>query len=360
MTHFEKNALERKIKVKNLIDTLSNLRGISGFEYKISDYVAELFSPFADEIKTDALGNVIAVRKCNKKNAKKIMIEAHMDEIGLMISKIDDHGFLKFVPVGGIDPETLPSAEVIVHGKKDILGVIGAKPPHLLDKGEEEKCFKISDMTIDVGMTKKEIEEYVTIGDPVTFSQSVGELKGGKYSGKTLDDRAGVAALVTMMKNLAKIKLDVDVYAVAAVQEEVGLRGAKVAAYSVNPDIAIAIDVCHGITPDNSYNAFELGEGVVVTVGPNIHPKLFKRLLETAEKYNIKTQIDADGGDTGTDAWAIQVSRYGVPTALLSIPLKYMHTSVETLSISDVEKTAELLVRFIENLDDEMEEWLCL
>lgn len=346
--------------MKNLIDTLSNLRGISGFEYKISDCVAELFRPFADEVKTDVLGNVIAIKKSSKENAKKVMIEAHMDEIGLMISNIDKNGFLNFVAVGGIDASILPSAEVTVHGKKDIKGVIGAKPPHLQDRGENENAFKISDMAIDVGMSKEEVEKYVEIGDSVTFLQSVGELKGGKYSGKTLDDRAGVAALVTVMKSLMKTKLDVDVYAVAAVQEEVGLRGAKVAAYSVNPDIAIAIDVCHGTTPDNSYNAFELGEGVVVTVGPNIHPKLSKKLFDTAKEYNIKTQIDADGGDTGTDAWVMQVARYGVPTALLSIPLRYMHTSVETLSISDVEQTAQLLTRFIQNIGDDMEEWLCL
>ena len=209
-------------------------------------------------------------------------------------------------------------------------------------------------------MNADEVKKYVSVGDSITLAQSVGELGGGQFSGKTLDDRAGVAALITTMKNLMKIKTDVDVYAVAAVQEEVGLRGAKTAAYSINPDLAIAVDVCHGITPDNSDNAFETGSGAVISIGPNIHPKLQKRLSETAEKYHVKTELDVDGGDTGTDAWAIQVSRCGVPTALLSIPLKYMHTSVETLSMSDVSAVSELLTYFIQNLDDSLEEWLCL
>ena len=308
----------------------------------------------------DTLGNVIAVKRCGKENAKKIMIEAHCDEIGLMVRDIDDRGFVTMAMVGGIDARILPSSEVVIHGRKDVPGVIGAKPPHLQEADEAKKASKLTDMAIDTGMNADEVKKYVSVGDSITLAQSVGELGGGQFSGKTLDDRAGVAALITTMKNLMKIKTDVDVYAVAAVQEEVGLRGAKTAAYSINPNLAIAVDVCHGITPDNSDNAFETGSGAVISIGPNIHPKLQKRLSETAEKYHVKTELDVDGGDTGTDAWAIQASRCGVPTALLSIPLKYMHTSVETLSVSDVSAVSELLTYFIQNLDDSLEEWLCL
>lgn len=346
--------------MKDLIKSLSDLRGISGFEYRISDKISDLFSPYADEIKTDALGNVIAIKKCGKENAKKIMIEAHCDEIGLMVKDIDDRGFVLFAPVGGVDGRILPSSEVIIHGKRDVVGVIGAKPPHLQISGEDKKSIKMKDMYIDVGMSVTEVKKYISIGDSITFEQSVGEILGGQFSGKTLDDRAGVAALIDVMKKLMKIKTEVDVYAVAAVQEEVGLRGAKTAAYGVEPDIAIAVDVCHAITPDNSYNAFETGSGAVITVGPNIHPKLAERLIDTAKKYHVKTEIDVDEGDTGTDAWVMQISRWGVPTALLSIPLKYMHTSVETLSISDAEAVSELLAYFIQDLDGDMEEWLCL
>ena len=346
--------------MKKLIKELSDLRGISGFEYRISDKIAEYFRPYADEVTVDTLGNVIAVKRCGKENAKKIMIEAHCDEIGLMVRDIDDRGFITVAMVGGIDARILPSLEVVIHGRKDVPGVIGAKPPHLQEADEAKKASKLTDMAIDTGMNADEVKKYVSVGDSITLAQSVGELGGGQFSGKTLDDRAGVAALITTMKNLMKIKTDVDVYAVAAVQEEVGLRGAKTAAYSINPDLAIAVDVCHGITPDNSDNAFETGSGAVISIGPNIHPKLQKRLSETAEKYHVKTELDVDGGDTGTDTWAIQVSRCGVPTALLSIPLKYMHTSVETLNVSDVSAVSELLTYFIQNLDDSLEEWLCL
>ncbi len=346
--------------MKKLIKELSDLRGISGFEYRISDKIAEYFRPYADDVTVDTLGNVIAVKRCGKENAKKIMIEAHCDEIGLMVRDIDDRGFVTMAMVGGIDARILPSSEVVIHGRKDVPGVIGAKPPHLQEADEAKKASKLTDMAIDTGMNADEVKKYVSVGDSITLAQSVGELGGGQFSGKTLDDRAGVAALITTMKNLMKIKTDVDVYAVAAVQEEVGLRGAKTAAYSINPNLAIAVDVCHGITPDNSDNAFETGSGAVISIGPNIHPKLQKRLSETAEKYHVKTELDVDGGDTGTDAWAIQVSRCGVPTALLSIPLKYMHTSVETLSVSDVSAVSELLTYFIQNLDDSLEEWLCL
>lgn len=345
--------------LNELIQKLSDMRGVSGFEYRITDSIKELISPYVDEVRTDALGNVIAVRKCGKENAKRVMIEAHCDEIGLMITSIDERGFLTFSPVGGVDPRVLPASEVIVHGKRDIAGIIGAKPPHLQEPDEAKKSAKIKDMAIDVGMSYDEVSAIVSVGDSVTFPQSVGLLGKDQFSGKSLDDRASSAALIEVMKRLQKVNLEVDVYVSISAQEEVGLRGATTSAYAIEPDIAVAVDVCHGITPDNSYNAFEIGSGCVISIGPNIHPAVQKRLLETAKKYNIKVEIDVDGGDTGTDAWAIQVSRSGVPTALLSIPLKYMHTSVETLSLSDVEAVASLLTFFIQDLDAETEEWLC-
>ena len=347
------------MELKELLKTLSDLRGISGFEYKINEKIADIISPFADEVKIDDLGNVIAVKRCGKENGKRIMIEAHADEIGLMVTKIDDRGFIAFTNVGGVDERILPACEVVVHGKKDVLGVIGSKPPHLQTAKDRGKSVKMCDMYIDTGMSCEEVKELICIGDSITLSQSVGSLSEDVFSGKCLDDRAGAAAVITVLKNLQKSVLDFDVYAVIAVQEEVGLRGAKVSATGINPDIAIAIDVCHAITPDNSKDAFESGEGVIVTVGPNIHPKLSKRILKTASDYNVKVDIEAEGGCTGTDAWSIQTVLGGVPTALLSIPLKYMHTNVETLSLSDVKATADLLTFFIQNLDSKTEEWLC-
>lgn len=346
--------------MKELIQKLSDMRGISGFEYRLTDKISELFAPYCDEVSIDALGSVIAVKHCGKENAKKIMIEAHCDEIGLMVKNIDERGFISVVNVGGVDPRILPSCEVTVHGKRDLKGVIGAKPPHLQARGEEKKSTALSDMAVDTGLSAKMVKELVSVGDSITLPQSVGELAGGQLSGKSLDDRASVAAVLTVMKNLQKIVTDADVYAVLSVQEEVGGYGAMTACYKINPDVAIAIDVCHGITPDNSYCAYEVGCGAVITCGPNIHPKVYEKIVDTAEKKHIKYEIDADGGDTGTDAWVMQTVRCGVPTGLLSIPLKYMHTSVETLSVADVEAVAELLTGFIQNFDTDTEAWLCL
>ena len=342
--------------MEKLISLLSDMRGISGYEYRINEKIKEMIAPYCDDVRIDALGSVIAFKKGKKSNTS-IMLEAHCDEIGLMISDIDERGFLSFVNVGGVDQRILPSAEVIIHGKKDIKGVIGAKPPHVLSADEAEKSIKIKDMAIDTGLDAEEVKENVSIGDSVTFSQSAGKLLNETYSGKTLDDRAGVAAVIEVFKRVKEI--DADLYASISVQEEVGLRGAKATAFEINPDMAIAIDVCHAQTPDNSKNAFEAGSGTVITIGQNIHPKISDKLFEIAKKYEIKTNTDVDSGDTGTDAWAIQIARCGIPTGLLSIPLKYMHTSVETMDMKDFEATVTLLERFVKESDEFGEGWLC-
>ena len=342
--------------MRKLIKQLSDLRGISGFEYRLNNEIKKMLEPYADEVKTDALGNVIAIKRCGKKNAPSVMVEAHCDEIGLMVTSVTKEGFITFANVGGVDPRILPSLEVTVHGRRDIFGVVGIKPAHLLEDG---KSVKIRDMAIDTGLSADEVKELVSVGDSITIAQSVGKIGSRQWSGKTLDDRASLAAVIQLMKNLKNVQLFADVYAVAAVQEEVGCRGGKVAAYGINPTMAIAIDVTHGITPDNSDGAFELGSGAVVAVGPNIHPMLSKRLFETAKKHKIKTETEVEGGDTGTDAWEMQVAANGIPTALLSIPLKYMHTSVETLAVSDVEAVTELLENFIKELEEDIS-WLNL
>jgi len=346
--------------LKELIKTLSNMRGISGYEYRINENIKNMLKEFCDDVTIDNLGNVIAVKRCGKNNAKKVLIEAHIDEIGLMVSDIDENGFISIVNVGGIDQRILPSAEVIIHGKRDIKGVIGAKPPHLLADGEADKSSKMKDMAIDTGLSADEVKSLVSIGDSITMAVECCELLGDQMSGKSLDDRACTAAVITVLKNLQKVKMDVDVYVVLAAKEEVGGFGAMTATYDINPDIAIAIDVCHGITPDNSKDAYEVGDGCVITIGPNIHPKISDRLINTAKEYNIKHQLEVEGGNTGTDAWVMQVVGSGIPTGLLSVPLKYMHTTVETISISDCKAVSDLLTFFLQNLNSEMEEWLCL
>lgn len=342
--------------MKKLINELSNLRGVSGFEYRIADEIVNMFKPYADEVYTDSLGNIIAHKKSKNINSPKLLIEAHYDEIGLIVKSITKEGFVTFANIGGVDNRILPSLEVVIHGKEDVCGVIGIKPEYLLEK---DKSIKLKELAIDTGLSAPKVKELISIGDSISIAQSVGELGKKQWSGKSLDDRASVAILISVMKQIADKDLPVDIYAVATVQEEVGCRGAKTCAFSINPDMAIAIDVTHGITPDNSENAFKTGEGIVISVGPNLHPKLTNRLVDVCNNKNIAHNIEAVGGDTGTDAWEIQVAREGIPTALLSIPLKYMHTSVETLDVSDVESATSLIFEFINGLEEDLE-WLKL
>ena len=342
--------------MQKLIWHLSNLRGTSGHEYRINREIARLFKPFSDSVEIDSLGSVIACRRCGKENAPKVMIEAHIDEIGLMVTSITDEGFVTFTEVGGVDRRILPSAEVTIHGKMDVRGIIGAPPR---DVSDPDSSFKRDMLAIDTGLDPETVKSLVTVGDSITLPQSVGMLGKKQMSAKTMDDRASVAALIACMKKLRGEKLSCDVYAVAAVQEEVGCRGGKTTSFGVMPDMAIAVDVTHGITPDNSRNAFAVGSGATISVGPNIHPKLAKRLMDSADDHDIKYSIEVDGGGTGTDAWEIQVSGSGIATALLSVPLKYMHTPVETLNISDVKAVADILAEFIKGLEEDIS-WLSL
>ena len=344
--------------MKDLIKKLSGMHAVSGFEYRINEKIKELFLPYCDEVKIDAFGNVIGVKRCGKPCAKKLLIEAHTDEIGLMVNNIDENGFITVTAVGGIDARILPSMEVIVHAKRDLKGVVGAKPPHIMTDDEGQKAVKLEHIYIDTGLSAEEVKKTVSVGDTITFCAEPKELADGQLTGKSLDDRASVAVLLKIMESIGKRALSVDVYVLAACEEEVGGFGAMTAAFSVCPDMAIAIDVCHGITPDNSYCAYEVGGGAVITCGPNIHPAIFKMLKESADKNGIKYQIDVDGGNTGTDAWQLQVVRDGIPTGLLSIPLKYMHTLTETISVSDAEAVSELLTAFINELSGE-EELVC-
>lgn len=337
---------------KQLIKDLTSLRGVSGYEFRFSQKICDIFSVYCDEVKTDALGNVVGIKKSKTACGKSVMLEAHTDEIGLMITEIDERGFLRFTSVGGIDARILPAKQVTIHGKKDIKGIIGAKPPHITTSAERNKAVPMKDLYIDTGYGEKEIKDIVSVGDTVTFDTKFYEL-GSKYiSTKSQDDRTGVAVLVMVMDKLKNISLPFDVYFCACVQEEVGRRGARTATYGINPDFAIAIDVCHASTPDASADTFKAGSGTIISKGPNIHPVLVKKIISCLDENKIPYGIDVDGGDTGTDAWAIQTSRCGIPTVLFSLPLRYMHTMVETVNTDDVISTASAISSFLMQIDD--------
>lgn len=322
----------------------------SGSEFYNNNSIKEAFFEHCDDVKCDKLGNIIGLKR-GLSSDYKIMLAAHMDEIGLMVKYIDDKGFIRFTFVGGVDRRILPTQEVIIHGRKNIPGIIGNKPPHIQEPEERKKTVKVEDMFIDTGLAAQDVQKYINIGDFITFKRKPVELLNNCFSSNALDDRAGIAVMLSTLEELTKLKHDIDIYTVATVQEEVGLRGAIVSSYGICPDIGIAIDVCHGNMPDTpEYDTQKLGLGPALDLGPNIHPKLYERLKQIAEDYKIPYQLNPEPSSTGTDAWAIQITKEGIPTALVSIPLRYMHTTVETLCMDDIKMSGRLLALFIASL----------
>lgn len=347
--------------IKKFIKELSEAYGVSGYEDEVRKIVKNRFGQYVNEIQQDVLGNLICIKKGSGNSKNRIMLAAHMDEIGLMVKNIDKEGYIQFTNIGGIDQRTLLCQEVIIHGVEKVYGVIGMHPSNLTTDTIQSKAIKMEDMLIDTGLKKSEIESLIKIGDIITIKRNLTTLLNDWIAGKSLDDRAGVAALYVCLKELQNLKHDIDVYLVATVQEEVGTRGAITSTYKINPDIGIAIDVGFGHTPElNKFDTIEIDKGPAITMGGNIHPKIFEMLKKVAKEHYIDYQIEVAPGRTGTDAWPMQVSRDGVATGLLSIPLRYMHTSVETISLEDIVKTGKLLAQFIVSLNGaNMEELLC-
>lgn len=341
------------MEVKTLLRELSEATGVSGYEAELRQIVMRECKRYSDEVRVGKLGSVIALKK-GTGGRWSLMLAAHMDEIGLIVSQIEK-GFLRFTSVGGYDQRILMGQEVVVHGLKELPGIIASRPPHVLPAAEREKIVDMDQLFSDVGLTPEEIKELVRVGDVVTIKGRFRELGEDRLAGKALDDRAGVAAILDALRRLAGSEHLWDAYFVATVQEEVGLRGAITSAYGIRPDIAVAVDLTFGDMPELAEaESFPLGKGPCVALGPNIHPLLYQRLVEVAKEEEIPYQIEPVPGRSGTDAWAIQVSREGVPTGLVSIPGRSMHTPVETISQKDLERTARLLASFIRGLDEEL------
>ncbi len=342
---------------KDFLSQICEAHGISGAEDELGDMVAWAFEPLVDEIRTDALRNVIMLRRGSADNGPSVMLAAHMDEIGLAVTKIEDEGFIRFTAVGGVDPRNLLAKEVLVLGRRTLPGIVGIKPPHLISPDERGKAIKREDMFIDVGLDADEVRKQVSVGDLIAFDRSAEDLAGDRITAKALDDRAGVAALYEAALRLQDLRHDADIYLVATVQEEVGLRGAMTSTYGIRPDMGIAVDVglaeMPGVPEERS---LKMGKGPGIGQGANIHPHLHEKLVSVAKQQRIPNQKEVIAHRSGTDAWAMQVTRSGVPTAVLSIPLRYMHTSVELVSWSDVRDTAALMAEFCGSVDREFVE----
>ncbi len=331
----------------------------SGYEQPAQRVFREYIAPFA-QITTDMLGNVIGFIPGAGEDPPKVMLVGHSDEIGFLVRYIDDSGFIFFGAVGGIDPQVTQGRRVFVHTHNGAVpGVIGRKPIHLIEAKDRDTVVKLDAQYIDVGAAnKEEAEQLVRIGDPVTFAESLEKLHGDRISSRGLDDKAGSFVVAEVLRHVAESgeKLPVDLYGVSSVQEEVGLRGGKTSAFSIDPDVGICVEVDFSTDqPDldkKSTGDVRLGSGPILPRGANINPVLFDLLAHTAVAEEIDVQFTGLPLATGTDANVMQISRAGVATALVKIPLRYMHTPVEVLSLSDLENAVKLIVKALHRIKD--------
>ena len=337
-----------------LLRRLTQAAGISGFEQAIRDEVTALWSPLVDEIRSDTLGNVIAIRRgTGPEPRRSLMLAGHMDEIGLMVTRIRD-GFLSITAVGGVDRRLVLGQPVRVHGRRELPGVIGSRPPHLLGAAERDKLVSWDDLVVDVGLPAEEVAELVRVGDLISFHQPLRELADGRVATKALDNRASLAAIAICLDLLQSRTHAWDLVAVATVQEEETFAGAITGTYRLQPDVGIAIDVTFAEGPGVSApDAFPLDKGPAIGYGPNNHPGVHQALVDAARAIELPYQIEPMPRSSGTDAWAMQVVRAGVPTGVVSIPVRNMHMPVELVAVKDIERTGRLLAEFATRLDED-------
>jgi len=322
----------------------------SGYEQPAQRLFRSYIKPFV-KVETDVMGNVYGVINGVGKDIPRVMVVGHSDEIGFQVKYIDDKGFIYFGAIGGVDPQITIGQRVNIHARQGAIpGVVGRKPIHLLEMKDRDSATRTDAQYIDIGaLNKKEAEKVISVGDPITFSVELQSLLGDRVASRGFDDKAGSFVVAEVLRQVAALskKLSVDLYGVSSVQEEIGLRGGITSAYRVNPDIGICVEVDFATDqPDveRKHNGdVAVGKGPIITRGANINPVLFDLLANTAKEKKIPVQITATPRATGTDANVMQISRAGVATALVKIPLRYMHTPVEVLSLSDLENAAKLI-----------------
>ena len=339
---------------EGILTQLCSLPGPSGFEGPVAQQAAAQLRSRMDEVKIDRMGTVIGVRYCGRANAPKLLLDAHLDEIGFVITGHEE-GYLRFAPLGGVDPRMLPDRELTVLTQPPMLGVVACLAPHTQTSEEMNKSQPIREMFLDVGLTQEEAQRLVPIGTPAVYRTGCTPLGADLFCGKALDDRACFAILLHALELLKEEPLDVDLYVIGSTQEETHSTGAITAAYGIVPDLCVAVDVTHGDSPDASKEkTFKLGGGPVIGLGPNCTKWMTDRLKRKAKELEMDIQLEVMSGHSGTNGWDLQISREGVATAVLSLPLRYMHTPVETAHKQDMADTAKLLAAFIRGVGEEV------
>jgi putative aminopeptidase FrvX len=338
--------------LKELLSTPSP----SGYERPIQDVVRRYVAGFADEVRTDLHGNVIAIK--NPAAKLRVMFAGHCDQIGMLVTHINDNGFIYAQTIGGWDPQQLIGQRMVIWAESGpIPAVISRKAIHLLTDEERKQVVKLDDLWLDIGAkSKAEVAELVRIGDPVTLQLQYQEMRNGMATSPAMDNKCGLWVVIEALRRASQASLDCGVYAVSTVAEEIGLRGAKTAAYGIDPQVGIAVDVTHATdcpTIDKRQNGeIALGNGPVIVRGPNMNPVVTERLIAAAKQKEISYQLAASGRAVSNDANVLQTSRAGVATGLVSVANRYMHSAVEMISLEDIDKSAELLAAFVIGLKE--------
>ncbi len=331
--------------IKQTVIALSEVSGTSGNEEAAAQLALSMLRQYTPDASV-VNGNVIGRFGVHTDGLPSLVLDAHIDQIGFVVTYITDEGFVKVGSVGGIDRRLLPAQPVIIHGNQNIKGVICSVPPHLSHGSSE--VLSIEDVAIDTGMSKSELEQFISIGDSITFDVSCRQLIGSRITGGALDDRCGIASVLRALELLAGAKTAYNVTVVFSTQEEVGERGAKIGAFTVSPDIALAVDVSFAYAiGENERNCGYLGKGPMIGISPSLSREISDKLIETAKKASVPYQLEVMSGLTSTNADRYSVNREGAKTCTVSIPLRNMHTPVEVIDLSDIETTAQLLAAFI-------------
>lgn len=331
-----------------LLRKICNTPGVSGFEEAIRSLIISEISNDVDELKVDPLGNIIAIKKGNSR--QKLLLTAHMDEIGFMVQHIDDEGFIRFIPLGGFDPKTLSAQRVIIHGKKDIIGVMGSKPIHIMSQDERNKATQLKDFFIDTGLSKEEVLEQISIGDPITRDRDLIQM-GKCINAKSLDNRISVYILIELIKKVKSS--DLDLYFAFTVQEELGLRGAKTAAFSIGADYAINVDTTIAFDVPGAQaheNITKLGHGVAIKIfDSSVMPdsRMIKFLKDCAKDIKWQAEILTGGG---TDTASVQLAGHGAISGAISIPTRNIHQVIEMVHEEDCIAAINILEKAIDNI----------
>jgi putative aminopeptidase FrvX len=344
------------------LKTLISSSGLSGHETPIRSLIEEAWRLLTDEIHRSRMGNLYGLRRAVSPDGgpppPAMLFSTHMDAIGMMVTGVVD-GFLRLTTIGGLDARILPGQLVIVHGRQELLGVVVLPPARLLPERATESTSNLEYLLVDVGLAPEELASLVGVGDLISFAQDPIEMGGGLLAGHSLDNRASVAALTACLQHLQGRRLEWDLWAVASVQEEETLGGAGTAAFELRPTLAVAIDVTFARGPGSPQHAtFPLAKGITLGWGPNVHPALYKAFKEAAERLEIPYQLEPLPHSSGTDAMSMQTAAGGIPTMVIGIPLRYMHTPVEIVSMQDIERAGRLLAEFAATLPpDYLDHW---